>query len=91
MTSKHTQETFSDGNAKSVTAPSIPTGTRVTHVLIGVETAGIYFTQDNSTPASTNGQAMAAGEKLYLTDDIDRLKIIRQASGAIVNLTWYYS
>lgn len=91
MTSKHTQETFSDGTAKAVTAPTLPTGTRATHVLIGVETAGIYFTQDGSTPSSTNGQAMAAGEKLYLTDDIDRIRVIRQASGAVINFTWYIS
>lgn len=92
MRAKPSQHTFSGATAESVVMPTENSvAIKPTHVLIGVETAGIIFTQDGSTPSSTNGQAMAAGEKLYLTDDIDRIKVIRQASGAVVNFTWYIS
>ena len=59
--------------------------------LVECATNGIYYTLDGSTPSSTNGHRMAAGDVLTLSgrQSIAALKMLRQSADSVVNITFY--
>jgi len=59
--------------------------------LVECATNAIYYTTDGSTPSSTNGHRMGTGDVLTLTgrQSIANLKMIRQASDSVVNISFY--
>ena len=56
-----------------------------------VLTNGIYYTMDGSTPSSTNGQKLNAGDVLTIAgrQKVANLKMIQQSSDSVVNLSYY--
>lgn len=57
-----------------------------------MDSNGIYYTLDGSTPSATNGQKLAtAGDMLTLAGrtKIANLKMIRVSADSVVNVTYY--
>ena len=68
-------------------AVSFPASAAVLEVM----TNGIYYTFDGSTPSSTNGQKLDAGDVLTIAgrQKVANLKMIRQTTDSVVNLAYY--
>jgi len=51
----------------------------------------IYYTLDGTTPSSTNGQSLNAGDVLTLANrqSVAGLKMIRQSATALVNVSYF--
>lgn len=65
---------------------TIPSGAIVAE--IQVTGNGIYLTDEGSTPSSTKGFALAAGD-WYYSFEPGRVKMIRQSADATVNVCYY--
>jgi hypothetical protein len=59
--------------------------------IVECATNGVYYTTDGSTPSSTNGHRLHAGDVLTLSgrQSIAALKMIRQSADSVVNITFY--
>jgi hypothetical protein len=76
----------------SVAASAVPPTTvpaTATAVLITVESYAIRWTDDGTTPTSSLGNPLDAGDKWFYTGDPSKLQFIRQTSTAKVNLNYY--
>ena len=76
-----------DGSSPARWAQTIPASAAI----IEVATNGIYYTVDGTTPSSTNGHRLNAGDVLTLSgrQKIGNLKMIRQSADSVVNVTYY--
>jgi hypothetical protein len=76
-----------DGSSPARWAVQFPASVAV----VEVSTNGIYYTLDGSTPSSTNGLALSAGDSVTLMGKakISNLKMIRQSSDSVVNIAYY--
>lgn len=59
--------------------------------MIEVRGNGIYYTVDGSTPSSTNGVAIAAGQYIELVgyQNVKKFLAIRQSSDATINVQFF--
>ena len=60
--------------------------------IVEAKTNGVYYTLDGSTPSSTNGMNLNAGDELTLAgyNQVSKLKMIRNSgSDAIINVIYY--
>lgn len=71
-------------SATSFTSP--PAG--ATGVVVQAETKDIRLTCDGTTPTSTTGLLLTAGDSIVLFGDIAKLKVIETAASAAVSLTY---
>ena len=85
VTAKGHQQVTSLSTVKTLTVPD-----GVSFCMLQPITQGVWLTADGTTPSSTNGFPVAAGQTLKYTADPKLLKIIEQASSATVNV-WYFS
>lgn len=87
------QQYTSTGSAfKLTSAPStgntgIPSGAR--YAVIYVEGAGIRWRDDGTAPTASVGMPVSAGQDFQYSGQLESIQMIQQASGAIVNVTWY--
>lgn len=66
---------------------SVPDGSRA--VSLQAITQDVYVTFDASTPSATNGMRLIATQIYFFNVDPTNILIVQQASGAILNVTYW--
>lgn len=73
-------------SAVGLTAPSGPANA----VVLQVEgTQAIRYRTDGTNPTTTVGMRLEPGQSLEFNGDLSRVKVIREAAGAILNCDFY--
>jgi len=72
----------------SATALTVPAGARIALVVVGGGQA-VRWRDDGSDPSGTVGMPIADGATLPYAGDLTKIKFIRVASGAILNVSYY--
>lgn len=82
------QQMTSLSTSSAVGLQGIPSSEQVQLTIIAVEGAGIRWRDDGTDPTSTVGMPVNAGQTLPYVGDPSKIKIIGQASGATVNVSY---
>lgn len=69
------------------TALTVPAGARL--ALIHADGVPVRWRDDGTAPTASVGMVIAAGETLPYNADLDAIRLIQAASGAVVNVSYY--
>lgn len=67
---------------------TVPAGAK--YALIQTETQGVRWRDDGTDPTASVGMPLAAGSDIWYCGPLSAIKLIRQASGAILNVAYYH-
>ena len=71
----------------AATALTVPSAAKV--ALIQAETQSVRWRDDGSDPTASVGMVVAAGETLFYTGDLSKLKFIETTTSAKLNVAYY--
>lgn len=71
----------------SATALTVPTGATIAYVT--VETQGVRWRDDGTSPTASIGNPVAAGAQLVYSGNLSAIKFIQQAASATIDVAYY--
>lgn len=71
----------------NATTLTVPDGAR--YALIVPEQAGVRYRDDGTSPTSTVGMPMAAGDSLWYTGRLQSISFIRTDTTTVLNILYY--
>lgn len=66
---------------------TVPAGAQA--AIIQVNTQNVRWRDDGTNPTSTVGMRLRSGSEFLYTGELSKIKFIREASGAILNVSYY--
>ena len=86
------QQITSLSAAASLTVPTVDANglsVKPTIAIITAEGAAVRWRDDGADPTGTVGMPLASGVTLQYDGDLARIRFIQQASGGIINVSYY--
>ncbi len=71
----------------SATALTVPAGSEIAEIC--VETAGVRYTDDGTTPTSSTGIPVSSGTCFQYGGPLNKIKFIAQSGSPTINVSYY--